>query len=192
MEKRNYWCYSGNENICVCPICNKPVYDGAIIVERWHAECFEKHQITMQRWIPCKERLPEEGKIIIVTYLSYDGICVATAEIDNNTKTFKTHRLVALTFLPNPLDLREVNHIDGNKKNNHIENLEWVSTKENVNHAFKIGLHSKAKSVRVIETGEIFNSVEEFKREYGIKSSSFTKIALLQGKIIKGVHIEYV
>lgn len=124
---------------------------------------------------------------------SYDerGYPKLSLEVNKKTHTYKVHRLVAITFLPNPKGLREVNHIDGNKKNNNINNLEWVSTKENVNHAFEIGLHSKAKPIKVVETGEVFCTMEKFKREYNIKSSSFARKALLQGKIIKGVHIEY-
>lgn len=48
----------------------------------------------------------------------------------------RLHRLLAETFIPNPQNLPDVNHIDGNKSNNDISNLEWVSTRENSTHAF--------------------------------------------------------
>ncbi len=52
----------------------------------------------------------------------------------------KVHRLIALTFIPNPNNKPEVNHINGNKEDNNIQNLEWVTRKENVNHAKNSGL----------------------------------------------------
>lgn len=51
------------------------------------------------------------------------------------TKVFKVHRLIAQTFIPNPDNLPDVNHKDLDKKNNRVENLEWMSRKDNMRHA---------------------------------------------------------
>lgn len=60
---------------------------------------------------------------------------------DGNVKDWLVHRLVAYAFIPNTDKAKDsINHIDGNPKNNHVENLEWCNHKENNNHAFDNGL----------------------------------------------------
>lgn len=64
----------------------------------------------------------------------------------NNKGSSKTiHRLVALAYLPNPNNLPEVNHIDGNKLNNQVSNLEWVTSSGNTQHAYDTGLVKQPK-----------------------------------------------
>lgn len=78
------------------------------------------------------------------------GLCrdykICTLRHDGKVKTFRVNRLVALAFLENIQNKEHVNHIDGNKKNNTIENLEWVTLKENIDHAFKNKLISRKGS----------------------------------------------
>lgn len=65
--------------------------------------------------------------------------------INNKVIRKYLHRIIAEAFLENPLSLSEINHIDGNKLNNNLSNLEWVSRKENYNHAIKNGLIIKSE-----------------------------------------------
>ena len=58
------------------------------------------------------------------------------------------HRIVASLFVPNPDNKPQVNHIDGNPRNNHASNLEWVTNQENIQHAFRTGLHKGNKGER--------------------------------------------
>lgn len=73
---------------------------------------------------------------------SYYRICLVK---NGFIKSFAIHRLVAITFIRNPLDKRYVNHKDGNRQNNNVCNLEWVTPSENNYHAFKNDLSKSLK-----------------------------------------------
>lgn len=60
---------------------------------------------------------------------------------DGKRKHMRVHRLVAMAFIPNPHNLPQVNHKDGNKLNNRVDNLEWCDQYHNMQHAYKTGLN---------------------------------------------------
>ena len=75
--------------------------------------------------------------------VSKKGYSVCELSVNGLRNTFQVHRLVAQAFIPNNDNKPQVNHIDGNKLNNNVENLEWCTNSENAIHAFKIGLKSR-------------------------------------------------
>lgn len=92
-------------------------------------------------------------------------------------KNFRVHRLVAEHFIPNPHNYNQVNHIDGNKDNNDVSNLEWCSNRMNVIHYYKSktpGIHitkSKTYYTRIYLNGEhvylgTFKTLEEATNAY--------------------------
>lgn len=88
---------------------------------------------------------------------------------DGNRKTFRVHRLVAENFIPNPLNLPEVNHKDENKENNFVENLEFCNRTYNVNYGTRTEKCSK-KVYQYTKSGEFvkeWKSTREIKRELG-------------------------
>lgn len=86
---------------------------------------------------------------ILKQRLNRDGYYYVNLSINGKTKTYKPHRLVAQMFIPNPNNLPQVNHKDGDKTNNNIDNLEWCDASYNQKHAVKLGLtHPWMKGVK--------------------------------------------
>ena len=81
-------------------------------------------------------------------------------------KKFKIHRLVAEAFIKNPLNKKEVNHIDENKQNNNVDNLEFVTRRENVNHSHIIERLANKNSKPILQ----FSLDDEFIKQW--KSAS--------------------
>jgi hypothetical protein len=103
---------------------------------------------------------------------------------EKKLKSFKVHRLVAQAFIENPKNKDTVNHINGNKQDNSIENLEWATNAENKKHAFATGLtggehfRNNKRSVKVIQYDkginliEVYPSAREAERQTGICNTS--------------------
>lgn len=76
----------------------------------------------------------ERGYIMKPSKNSNGYLHLGLTDYKGDTKMFKIHRLVAMAFIPNPDNKPQVNHIDEDKENNYIDNLEWVTAKENINY----------------------------------------------------------
>lgn len=107
---------------------------------------------------------------------------------NKNYKYVTIHRLVATSFIDNPENKSEVNHKDGNKLNNCVENLEWLTGLENIYHAFTAGLTPKTplnnpKSIKISQYDlngnfiKTFPSTREVERELGFSHSTVGKAA---------------
>lgn len=77
---------------------------------------------------------------MMATQKSNSGYELVHLSLDGKRKAYTMHRLVAMTFLPNPNSLPYINHKDGDKFNNDVNNLEWVTAEENCKHAHVTGL----------------------------------------------------
>lgn len=84
-------------------------------------------------------------KDYLKTQLSYNGYVWLKLSLNGKSKTKRVHRLVAATYIPNPQAKPCVNHLDGNKKNNDLSNLEWVTNQENTDHAKANNLFNVAR-----------------------------------------------
>jgi hypothetical protein len=77
---------------------------------------------------------------VLKTQTDNNGYHRIRVTIEREKMTYKVHREVAKAFLPNPESLPQVNHKDGNKDNNSVENLEWITNRDNAHHAIEHGL----------------------------------------------------
>ena len=133
----------------------------------------------------------KSGKILNKRFDS-NGYIIASLSKEGRQKNYLVHRIVALTFIPNPENKPLVNHRDGNKGNNSCNNLEWSTYSENNRHAYDIGLKKvsnktikslierKRKEVCQIDicTGETINvweSTREASRQLNISQSSISQ-----------------
>ena len=99
---------------------------------------------------------------ILKSAVGSHGYPVVNLFKDGDKKQYNkcVHRLIAEGFLGKQ-DGLDVNHIDGNKKNNNLLNLEFCTRQKNVEHAIKNGLNNRKTTVKIVETGEQFDSMTD-------------------------------
>ena len=146
--------------------------------------------ISLPRTVKCGDKTLHRKSKPIKTHwrgrekLKYEAVSLSK---DGTRKTFSVHRLVANAFLPNPENLPEVNHKDGNTFNNAVENLEWCSHQYNIE-------YSKNKPVAQIKDGivlAVFKSIKEAGKQTGIKRTGINNVVCGIAKIAGGFNWKY-
>lgn len=128
-----------------------------------------------------------KGKVL-KTFIGSTGYEFGVFQIGKKTKNFAIHRLVAIHFIPNPYKKYAVNHLNGLKTDNRLENLEWVTKSENEIHARKTGLKctkgekaSKAilteSQVMIIRAELSVFTQRQLAQKYGVSRSCIASIA---------------
>lgn len=117
------------------------------------------------------------------------------------------HRLVGEAYIDNPNNSPQINHKDGNKLNNNVDNLEWVTPSENMQHAFRTGLAKpsmgmlgkknpnggrKGKPIRIVETGEEFSSILECEKAINGNNRHICDCLSGRQKTHRGYTFEYI
>lgn len=107
-----------------------------------------------------------------------DGYLRCNIAQDGKFRLWLVHRLVAEAFIPNPDNKPEVNHIDGDKANNNVSNLEWVTREENIRHAHKVLRKMGDKPVLNADTGDIYTSLTEAADAVGLSGAGLISDAI--------------
>ena len=129
-------------------------------------------------------KINSHGKILslltdqyVTTSVDSKGYLIVRLYKDGHYKVKRVHILTAETFIPNPQNLPVVNHIDGNKQNPDVTNLEWTTFSENTLHAHRTGLITKTNNQKVVRgDGRVYASVTEAAKDNNISKSAISKV----------------
>lgn len=122
---------------------NIPEYDGYQASNLGRIKALRKVRI-FGKYADNKRTYPE---VIMKQRITNNGYCMVSFCIDGKNKYLTVHRLVGKTFIPNPENKATINHKNGIKTDNRVENLEWNTCSENLKHAYRIGLSYSLFSV---------------------------------------------
>lgn len=132
----------------------------------------------------CNGRCDNRKGKVLKPSIDKDGYEKVVLTKNGKRKTYRVHRLVAMAFIPNPYSKKTVNHIDGNKLNNCVDNLEWATHKEQKEHAIKHGLcdnnsqalrlSNEKRSIKIVFGNVLYPSIKDASRKTN-KSEYFIK-----------------
>ena len=169
----------------------------------------------MENWkfINANYEVSDKGNIKSVNYrgtgksairkqsISKNGYMRVILSDNGKNKTYFVHRLVAAAFIPNPENKPCIDHIDGDRANNHADNLRWVTVKENQNNPITkskwIGKKAKPhheKAVEQIKNGivvNVFVSIQEAARKGNFSATAICKVCKGKGNLHKGYKWRY-
>lgn len=140
----------------------------------------------------------KKSKILKCTYdvRGYECVSFRVGGAGSRQKHFMVHRLVAKAFIPNPKYKPFVNHKDGDRKNNKVSNLEWVTREENEWHKIYVlknlsGTCIPPKKVICVETNKKYKSVSEAARAVGVSQGSISNALRGVTKTSANLHWRY-
>ncbi len=162
-------------------------------MELWKdIENFSKYQVSNLGRIKSKGRYTKVGiknqdkcyrkEHIVDGFINKKGYKQVTLYDDNGKpKTMRVHKLVALAFIKNNNNLPQINHKDGNKLNNYVDNLEWISNYDNIQHSIKNGLVNQ--QLRKENMRKLGKSLKGHIARFGLTKNIKNKLASMEYRI---------
>ena len=126
-----------------------------------------------------------KSKKFLKPMITKDGYKSVALYINGKRKIFRIHQLVAQTYIPNLNNYDTVDHIDDNKEHNYINNLQWMTRKNNVK-------KSQSKKTLCVETGEIFESATAAAERYSLSFGNLCAVCRGEYQTCGGYHWKYV
>ncbi len=181
-------------------------------METWkEIKDYSNYLISDNGKVICKNSRNYKFNMVIKCGVSKKGYIKVGLTKNGKQKTFLVHRLVAQAFIPNSENKETINHIDGIKSNNNVNNLEWATSSENQKHAYRNKLklpskvqiaiitefaksmtgekHPNSKKIINVKTGKIYSCVREASDDIGMEVTLLSK--RLRGKVINYTNLEY-
>ncbi len=147
-------------------------------------------RFTKNRWGSCTFHKSQLMKCRIVK----NGYAHVKLTKDGNKFEPLVHRIIADMFIPNPDNLPQINHKNGDKSDNRVSNLEWCTSSQNQLHSRRVLKRHCGKSrkpVICLETGETFDSLTSAGKTLGINSGGIYYVCEGRNKQAKGMHFKY-
>lgn len=160
-----------------------------LLVEEWRTvvyndEVWEDYEVSNYGQV---RSLKFRKVKILKTRKQRNGYLTVTLFKNEKSKQVTVHRIVGYTWIPNdnPTEKTVINHKDHNRQNNSVDNLEWTTQKKNVE-------DGRGKRVLCVETGQIFESVDQASRFLGVSQMAISKACNGKSKTCKKLHWEFV
>lgn len=150
------------------------------------------YQVSNQGRVKSLYNFHNKGVIYLKNNLTKTGYYQVSLSKHGNKQRFKVHRLVAMTFIPNPNKLPQINHKNEIKTDNRVENLEWCNQIYNCNYGTRLerAARSIGRKVICLETGKEFWSGAEAARQMNLDISHIAKCCRGELEHIKGYHFK--
>lgn len=132
-----------------------------------------------------------KGRVLLARYNEHAKGTYVSLSVKSNIQRFFVHRLVAIAFIPNPENKPHVNHLDADRSNNKVSNLEWCTASENLKHCVKLGRHKCPRGEKHPRTKLTECSVNDIMRliKLGLKNKDIASIYGIKASTVSAIKL---